>query len=366
MRMRYLQGNRQPVSAIALCAGLVLLLASCSQPPAAPALTAPGGASAPSSTVAPAPAAPAALVPVRYATQASITDATIFLAHARGYFEQEGLAVELVNFASANDMVPALATGQVEVGATAPIAAFFNAYLGGVEIKSVAERASNLPGHGSSALIARNDLADNGRFRPFADLKGLQVGMTPPLWGGGTAPPLMVALERGGLSQDDITGVALPSPEMDIALRNGAVDAVLTVEPYISRAVSGGYGVRWQGVDEFYTGHMLGAFAYAPNFAAQQPDAARAFMVAYVRAAREYNTILRAGDRKDELFDILAEYSTLKDRRVIEQVVLPGVKPDPYIDRESVARDLDAYLKLGTVKERVAIDRLVDDQYVRY
>jgi NitT/TauT family transport system substrate-binding protein len=117
---------------------------------------------------------------------------------------------------------------------------------------------------------------------------------------------------------------------------------------------------------EFYTNHMLGAFAYAPSFAAQQPDAAQAFMVAYTRAAREYNTSLRTGDRKDELFGILTEYSTLKDRRVIEQVVLPGVKPDPYINRESVARDLEAYLKLGTVKERVAIDRLIDDQYVRY
>jgi hypothetical protein len=31
-----------------------------------------------------------------------------------------------------------------------------------------------------------------------------------------------------------------------------------------------------------------------------------------------------------------------------------------------VARDLEAFLRVGVVKERVPIDRLVDDQYVKY
>jgi NitT/TauT family transport system substrate-binding protein len=361
------QGLGGSTASLAVLGATVLLLAACSARPAAPSQPAAPSGSAPTAAEGPAQATrPAPLVSVRYATQQSVTDAAVFLAHARGYFQQEGLDLELVNFSSSNDMVPALATGQLEVGATAPIASFFNAFSSGVEIKTVAERASNLPGHGFVALVVRKDLVDSGRFRDFADLKGLNVGMTPPLWGSGTSGPLLAAMDRGGLTTDDVNGTALPTPELALALRNGSLDAVMIVEPFVTNAVGNGSGVRWKGVDEFYAGHMLSGISYAPSFAAQQPEAARGFMVAYVRAAREYNTILRTGASKDELVGLLAEYSTLKDRAVIDRMVLHGVKPDPYIDRESVARDLEFFLRVGVVKERVAIDRLVDDQYVKY
>ena len=67
------------------------------------------------------------------------------------------------------------------------------------------------------------------------------------------------------------------------------------------------------------------------------------------------------GPQPPARMDAAMTYDIWRDR-----MVLHGVKPDPYIDRDSVARDLEAFLRVGVVKERVAIDRLVDDQYVKY
>jgi NitT/TauT family transport system substrate-binding protein len=352
----------------ALLAALAGLLMACGTPTAAPPAA---RSSAPSPTV-PAPAAtavpspPAALVSVTYATQRPVSDAPIFIAHAKGYFQQEGLDVEIVNFPGANDMIPALATGQLDTGATSAIASFFNAVAGGVDVKTVAERSSNAPGHGFAAMLVRKDLVDGGRFHDLADLAGKQIGVSPPVGGGPLSVDLLVALDQAGLRWDDVNPKGLGFPDLDAALRNGSLDVVFGVEPWVSQAVSNGYGVRWKGVDEIYPNHMIAGVAYSPVFAAQKPAAARAFMVAYVRAIRDYNDALNKGQGREQLYAILAEYSTIKDRAVLERMTLPSINPDPFVHRTSVSIDQEAYLRLGTVKERVDLERIIDDQYVQY
>jgi NitT/TauT family transport system substrate-binding protein len=111
---------------------------------------------------------------------------------------------------------------------------------------------------------------------------------------------------------------------------------------------------------------MIAGVAYSPVFASQKPAAARAFMVAYVRAIRDYNDALNKGQGREQLYAILAEYSTIKDRAVLERMTLPSINPDPFVNRTSVSIDQEAYLRLGTVKERVDLERIIDDQYVQY
>ncbi len=360
---------------------LALLLLGCqtaatptAAPTAAPKPTeAPAKAASTAEPAAPSPQ-PAAkptekatsLIPVKYASQRPVSDAGIFIAHGKGYFRQEGLDVEIVDFPSANDMIPALGTGQIDTGGVSPIAAFFNAVARGVDIKSVAERGSNSPGHGYNAVVVRKDLMDSGKFKDFADLKGKRVGVSPPVGGGSLSVDLLVALEKAGLKWEDVDVKSLGFQDMDDALRGGSLDIAFSTEPWVTRSVAGGYGVRWKGVDEIYPNHMVGGLAYSPVFAAQKPEAARAFMVAYVRAVRDYNDAITKGKGKEEVFSILTTYSTVKDRAVIEKMVLPGISPDPFVNRDSVARDLDAYIKLGTVKDRVDINKIIDDQYVKY
>jgi ABC-type nitrate/sulfonate/bicarbonate transport system substrate-binding protein len=62
---------------------------------------------------------------VRVALAGSTGEAGIFIAIAKGYFQQAGIEIEPVSFDSVVRAIPALGTNQIEVGAGAIGAAFF-------------------------------------------------------------------------------------------------------------------------------------------------------------------------------------------------------------------------------------------------
>src|SRR5262249_55110509 len=97
-----------------VCAAALVAM-SCAAP-AAPAPTEPAVPAAPAQCAPPTaggqPAAPTALpVPqtVRYTGQSSASDAGIFIAMERGYFQEQGVRFEYVHLASGSEMVPLLA-----------------------------------------------------------------------------------------------------------------------------------------------------------------------------------------------------------------------------------------------------------------
>src|SRR3954451_5990164 len=164
-----------------LVASAWLLACAPSAPPApAPAAPAPAvaAAAAPASVRAAAPAA--APVRVRMGTQTSVNDIAMWLGAERGYFQEEGIDLDLVPFSNASEMVPALATDQLEAGGIAFNPATINAIARGVPLKVVLDRATFRPGFATQAMVVRKQAYDAGRGRTLGDLKGLNVAVLPP------------------------------------------------------------------------------------------------------------------------------------------------------------------------------------------
>src|SRR5438477_3320396 len=132
-----LHGGRRTRTLLRLM--LVLFASAGCAPASAP--TAPGnpassgaGAAAPATTgavaaqpagqAAPAPPAPTHL---RMGNQRLAVDVGIYIADARGYLREEGIDLELIYFANGSEMIPALATGQLEIGGGAANPATLNA-----------------------------------------------------------------------------------------------------------------------------------------------------------------------------------------------------------------------------------------------
>ena len=74
-----------------------------------------------------------------------------YIAEERGYFREEGLQVESTPFDGAARMTPALASGQLDVGAGGVSASLFNAIGRGVPIKIVGPRARHERGASATA-----------------------------------------------------------------------------------------------------------------------------------------------------------------------------------------------------------------------
>src|SRR5688572_3153047 len=109
---------------VALCV-LAVWLSGCapstspaSRPAPTPVAAVPIGASAPAAS--PPAVAPAAPVRVRAASQRLAGEAAVFIAADRGYFRQEGVDLELIVFSNASEMIPALATEQLETAVVGP------------------------------------------------------------------------------------------------------------------------------------------------------------------------------------------------------------------------------------------------------
>src|SRR6266542_6644056 len=230
---------------------------------------------------------------VRVGIVNSSSDAGFLVAEKKGYFKQEGLEAEFTPFDSAARMIAPLGAGQLDVGGGSPSAGLYNAVGRGIDIKIVADKGSTPPGYGFQPLLVRKDLVDSGRFKSLADLKGMKIAGSAP--GSASTSTLNEALKKVGLKYHDVERVFLAFPQHVIALQNKAVDASMTTEPSATRAIKSGAAVRIMGDDEIYPNHQLAVVLYAGDFIKNQPDAAKRFMRAYIRAVRDYNDALSSG-----------------------------------------------------------------------
>ena len=156
---------------------ILLLLVACQLPVTStpPPETSVSSTSASTTTVSPASSLAATglqLTQVRVGFLKVLGEAPMILARERGYFSEEGINVELVDFAVTADALPQLGTGQIDVITGGLNPAVFNAVARGVGVKIVADGGSLGPNNDYLALVIRRDLIDSGRYRGPADLRG--------------------------------------------------------------------------------------------------------------------------------------------------------------------------------------------------
>jgi NitT/TauT family transport system substrate-binding protein len=325
----------------------------------APAATAPAPAARPAGTTALAPAQR-----FRWAGQSPATDAGLFVAIERGYFAEQGVDLDYQDFASASDMVPALATRQMDGGGIAVNAATINAVARGIELKAVADKGSMPPGFGWQAFLIRKDLADAGRVRSPADLRGMVFGTTPPINASAGYPALDEVLRRGGLTQDDIRIEAMGFPDVNAALGGRSIDFGIQIEPLVQAAVDRGLAVRWLGLDEVRPNQQIAVVGYGPSITVDNQALGHAFMVAYLKGVRDYNRAFSTGAGKAEVIAAIAKHSTVKDPATVEAIAPVGLRPDGRVNVESLIEDQQFYVEKGSVPTPIDMHRIVDNSYV--
>ncbi|HWG05256.1 MAG TPA: ABC transporter substrate-binding protein [Beijerinckiaceae bacterium] len=299
-------------------------------------------------------------------TIGAASDAPLFIADAKGYYAEQGLKVKFVRFDSAAKMIPSLGSGEVDVGSGATSAGLYNAVKRGINIKIVSDKARNAKGYGFEAIMVRKDLFDSGKIKSLKDFKGLKVAMSA---NGNSENALMnYALVKAGLSYNDIDPVFLGFPEHIAAMANKAIDASLTVEPTVTKLLQQGTAVRLVGADQIFPDFQTAVVFYSPKFAADQPDNAKKFMIALVKAMRFYDDALKgghiAGPNADEVVKILTEYSFIKDPAVHRAIISQSVDPDGSLDMPSLQMSWQYFVDTKQIDGSVKVADVVDLSYV--
>jgi NitT/TauT family transport system substrate-binding protein len=300
-------------------------------------------------------------VPVRYAVQQGSVYAGAFIAQDRGYFQQEGLDVDLIPFSSASEMIPALATGQVEAAGISTNPAMWNAVARGVRLKAVLDIYTFIPGRPTNAIVVRKPVYDGGQVRRLEDLRGRTVAITPPGAGTLIGCALGNALKRVGMGLDDLSIQPLPITETYTALLNGAVDIASLGDPTLTYALRQDAVVKLIGLDEAFPYLTLGLAGFSPTFYDQRPVAKR-FVRAYLRAHRAYNDAIagRTGEAERAAIEATIARFTGIEASAVREMFPIGMNPNGVPNRDSQLACYHFFREQGLIPEPVSDAAMAD------
>ncbi|WP_334157947.1 ABC transporter substrate-binding protein [Oryzomicrobium sp.] len=207
------------------------------------------------------------------------------IAERLGYFKDEGLNVEIVDFPGGAKALQALMGGSADL-VSGSFEHTISLQAKGQWIKAVA-----LEGRMAGIVLAmRKDRA--ARYKSPKDLKGLKIGVTAP--GSSTNMFVNTLLAKEGLKPDAVSIIGVGAGAGAIAaIRRGDVDAVANLDPVISTLEVIGDVVpvvdtrTEAGMQYVYGGAYAAGCIYATNdFIIHNPRTTQAVVNALVRADR--------------------------------------------------------------------------------
>jgi NitT/TauT family transport system substrate-binding protein len=207
------------------------------------------------------------------------------VAERKGYFKDEGLEVEIPDFAGGAKALQALVGGSADMVSGA-YEHTINMVAKKQPIKAVVLQAK----YSSIVLLMPKDKA--AKYKGPADLKGLKIGVTAP----GSSTNMLVnnILAKGGLKPSDVSivGVGTGSGAF-AAMDRGEVDAMSNLDPVISQLEATGKFVAVadsrteKGMQEIYGGDYHASVIYITDeFIKKNPNTVQAVVNAIVRADR--------------------------------------------------------------------------------
>ncbi|HZS00035.1 MAG TPA: ABC transporter substrate-binding protein [Chloroflexota bacterium] len=367
---------------------LLGLALACAPAASAPASKPPAPTSAPAATAAPATSAPAAAAPTTAAGQPALVSspavdlkvgvipqasyAPFFIAQARGYFKELGLNVEFFPTGNIVDQLPAIAQGQLNVGSCSTGVPCFNALNRRVDVKIVADLQSagkTEKSTGNLALVVRKAVWDAGTIRSARDLVGRSVYT---IAGEGSGPHVVLArwLQRQGIDPRSVDISPMNYPEVFAAMQNGAVDVGFSTEPLVTAGLTRGVHEILATQEEMHPTTARLYAVYSSGIDRLGPQVGERFMVAYLRAARDYINAFEYGVDLDTIVDILVAETPLKDHETYKQIKYAWVDPNGLVQRETLEADAELFRQLDVMKEPLDLSGAFEPKYrefaVRY
>ncbi|MBU8880198.1 ABC transporter substrate-binding protein [Bacillus sp. FJAT-29790] len=189
----------------------------------------------------------------------------LFLAKEKGFFEKNGVNVELSIIEGLGERKQALAGGKIDGMATA------------LDVQ-VTLAASDIPvqvvwllddSYGGDGILVKNDIND------VKDLKGKQVAFEV----GSTSHMLaLTALQQAGLTEKDVEVVQMSAGDAGAAFAAGKVDAAVTWEPWLTKGAEANGKVLLTTKD--LPGIIVDTISFKEDVIKNRPEDVKAFVKA--------------------------------------------------------------------------------------
>jgi NitT/TauT family transport system substrate-binding protein len=247
-----------------------------------------------------------------------------------GYFKDEGLEVEISDFAGGAKALQALVGGSADVVS--------GAFEHTINMQARNQFIEAFVLQGRAPQIALGVSTKNvPHYRSLADLKGKKIGVSAP--GSSTNMVANLVLSRAGIKASDVSYVGVGTAAGALAaLRSGQIDAMSNTDPVMTMLEQKG-DVKivsdtrtLKGTQEVFGGPMPAACLYAPTeFVQKNPNTCQALANAIVHGLKWLQT---AGP--SDIIKTVPEGYLLGDRalylasfnKIREAIALDGIIPE--------------------------------------
>lgn len=207
------------------------------------------------------------------------------IAERKGFFEQQGLQVEINDFGGGAKSLQALVGGSVDV-VTGAYEHTIRMQAKGQDIRAVVE-LGRFPG---IVLAVKKSLAD--KVKTPRDLKGMKVGVTAP--GSSTNFFVNYLLAKEGVAPEEVAFIGVGAgPTAVAAMKKGEIDAIANLDPVIAKLEQDGDVVvladsrTEEGTRAIFGGSNPAAVLYTKaEFIQNNPNTVQALVDAFLAALR--------------------------------------------------------------------------------
>ena len=285
--------------------------------------------------------------------------APFFIAEEEGFFAEQHLDIEFIKLDNATEAIPALAQSKIDVVGAFISIGTLNAIARGANIKYVADKGY-IPSTGCSsvAFVASQKLVRTGELKHPSQLLGRRVSINQATILGYLMEKL---LDRGNLTMNDIkiNHILLPTAVLE-ALKQGTIDLTLITEPWVTRIVETGAGVLWIPLSELAPDLQWSFIIYGPSLLEKNPEAGRRFILAYLKAVRQYNQ-----GKTNRNLEILAKHTGL-DSKFLNQVCWPALRPNGEIHIGSILEFQSWAVGKRFLDKEVSQNQFWDPSFIEY
>ena len=287
----------------------------------------------------------------------------------RGFFAEQNLDIEVVYFRSGAELVPSLATGQIDIAATTAGAALYNSIAQGVKVKIVADYQSLRPDEPSGStnwIVVRKALIDSGTFKTPADAKGKAIAITAR----GQITHFFAGrfLENAGLTEKDARLVTMSYPDMLAAFKGGSIDVAMWIDPFMTIGEQNGFSKRFMSVAEIMPDLTVGVVMYGERLTEKDRKMGERFMAGFHKANRWLRANINDPSGRKDIAKIYQKYIPVEDASAYERVAI-GVGRDsltPNVDGPNGLRvQRDWYAKQGLIPKLPDLKDAVDPSFAQ-
>lgn len=282
----------------------------------------------------------------------SIFYAPLYIAINNGYFEDEGLEVELTNGGGSDKSMTALISGQANIALLGPETAV---YVAAQNSKDQPIIFGQLTKRDGTILVGRTEETN---FE-WSNVVGKEI--LGGRRGGMPAMTLEYVLKQQNVRDKMTLNLDIAFDMMVSAFENGQGDYCTMFEPTASDYIAAGKGYKVASIGQESGEVPYTAFMATSNFLSKNPDKAEKFLTAVMKG---YNFLMTQDVEK--VVDSLMPSFTGSTRTSIKNAIISYKEIDAWVDnpamKESAYNNLcDVIRTAGELKTNVAFSKVVDN-----